>query len=216
MVQSKDIRKKASDSFEETLDNISEEYEDQQCTMEELEQIVKSMLNTLPKLDRDKLRKEMEDMQVETHKNPTTFDINEGMSLTQGYKDRLTEIYNVASREYKLRKRTTEMLVSANMVISRGKSKDKREGEAVMKYPVHMLNLEASEIFLDEVNQILNNIKSVGDSISRQGSMLQMQLQIGEYRKISNGRRQQSTSEAEEIEGNDYKSGTKKLEWSEV
>ncbi len=212
----KDIKVESSQDFEETLSDISKKHDGKECTLIDLEEIVKEMLSTLPKLNRDKLRKEMNDMYVEVHANPTTFDINEGLASSQGYRTRLTEIYNLAIRECKLRKRCVELLFSAVNVISNAKSKDKRDGEAVMKYPIHVLNLEASEIFLEEVNQIINNIRAVSDSVSRQGSMLQMQVQIGEYTRRSSGDRSESTSEAEELRGIDYKSGVKKLSWSDV
>ncbi|MFW6008240.1 MAG: hypothetical protein ACOCP8_03145 [archaeon] len=208
-----DIKQKATEDFEEILDDVSGQYEGQDCSLEDLENIVKQMLSTLPKLKRDRLREEMSNMSVAVHENPTTFNINEGLSQSQGYKDRLTEIYNLAYREYKLRKRCTEMLLSAFNVISRGKSKDKREGEATMRYPIHLINLEAAEIFLDEVKQIMDNIKSISDSISRQGSMLSMQKDLGEYRARSNDCDPQPQSDAEEI---DYKSNSKKLEWDQI
>jgi hypothetical protein len=201
------------DNFEDVLTEVSDKYTGP-CTIQDIEDMVKAMLATLPKIDRDKLREEMSKMDVPTFQTPTTFDINKGLAVAQAYKDRLVEIYMNAQRDYKLRKRCLDMLFDAYNVISKGASADKRKGEATMKYPIMLLNLEASETFMEEIEQIMANIKSAWDSISRQGSIIQSQIQLGEYRKRvpdmqSNG------SSAEEI---DYKSGAPKIgmEWGEL
>jgi septation ring formation regulator EzrA len=209
-----DIKTQPDTNFEEAFEEISEQYENKSCTMDDLETMAQEMLATLPKLDRTTIRQEMEQMVVPMFQNPTTFDINTGLAKAQGYKDRLSEIYNLANSEYRLRKRILEMLFDAASVVSKQSSADKRKGEATMKYPVYLISLEAAETFVEEVQQVLANIKSASDSISRQGSIIQSQIQLGEYRKRvpdmqSNG------SSAEEI---DYKSGAPKIgmEWGEL
>ena len=210
-----DILIQPETDFENSIDDISSKYNGT-CNITDLEKMVEEMLQTLPKLKRNELRKEMEEMEVPTSQAPTTFDINRGLSISQGYKDRLTEIHTMATREYKLRKRCVEMLFDANNIVSKASSADKRKGEATMKYPMMLIQMEASETFMKEVEQVLANIKSASDTISRQGSMIQSQIQLGEYRKKNPEDFNNLGNGAEEVK--DYHSGAPKIniDWNNV
>lgn len=208
MAKDGDIQQESEKGFEEVTDSL--EGQGNFSTMQELEKIVDSILATLPKLNRRKLRLEMETFQVSLNQNPTTHDINEGLAHAQGYKDRLAEIYMMALREFKTRNRCVELLFDANNVISKGKSADVRRGEATMKYPMHLIQLEGAETFLKEVEHILQNVKSAHEAISRQASVMQIQLQLGEVRKSSGPRDYSNNSEAEEARP---KNGPQELDW---
>jgi hypothetical protein len=211
-----DIKTLPVTDFEEKLAEVTSVYEGKKdCTVSDLEDIAKAMLSTLPRLDRDKIRKEMQAMHVPTFQSPTTFDINKGLSIGQGYKDRLSEILSMATRECNLRKRVVDMLIEANNVVSKQSSADKRKGEATMRWPIAMLQLEAAETFVEEVSHILTNIKAATEAISRQGSIIQSQIQLGEYRKKLPADFK-NMNDAEEKP--DYHSGAPKinLEWDEV
>jgi hypothetical protein len=181
MVQDGDIQQYPEKELDDVLDQKPKD--SNILSMQELENVIQEMLSTLPKLNRAKLRLEMEKMSVELKDNPTTKDLNEGLALAQGYKDRLSEIYTLALRELKLRARTLDMLFDAVNYVSNGKSADKRRGEATMKYPMMIIHREAAETFLKEVEHVLQNIKSSHDSISRQITLMQIQLQLGEVRR---------------------------------
>lgn len=196
-------------TFEDVIETLASSKQGP-ITQSDLEKDVEAVFNSLPKLDRNKLRKEIDEMEYEVPQMPTTFDINKGLSITQSYKDRLTEILTLATREHRVRKRYMEMLVLANSVTSKQSSADKREGEAMLKYSVWAIQLEASEIFVKEVEQILANIKSASDAISRQGSMIQSQISLGEYVHRKHANVQSKNSEAEEKP--DYHSGTSKID----
>lgn len=208
-----DIKQQADENFEDKLEEISDSFSGP-CSIHDLEKMVEQITATLPKLNRNKIREEIGNMVVPIEQTPTTFDINKGLEISQAYKDRLVEILSFASREYKLRKRCVEMLFDANNLISKASSADKRRGESTMRYPLHLLNLEASEIFLREVEQILGNIKSASESVSRQGSLIQSQIQLGEYRKRQPG----TISEPNQAEEIDYHSDATKLDlhWDEI
>jgi hypothetical protein len=178
-------------------------------TIDDLEKVVFSMLNTIPKLNRRALRVEMEDMIVDLKQNPTTKDLHEGLALSQGYKDRLSEIYTNAMREFRLRNRCLDMLFDAMNLISVQKSADKRKGEATMRWPMLVIQLEAAESFLKEVEHVLQNIKSSHESVSRQISLMQIQLQLGEIRREMKAAGPQS--DAEEVV---TKGGNKELDWN--
>ena len=178
--------------FDSALEELNNKPSKQEYSTSDLEGIANSILGTIPKLERNAYRREMLNMQVKVSENPTTFELNEGLARVQGYKSRLVEIFNLANIEYRLRKRTLEMLFDAQSVLSKASNTEKRRGEATMKYPLLVLNLEAAEIFVDEVEQIMTNMKSTGEIISRQIAVISMQLQIGDVRRGNQ-------SEAQEI-----------------
>lgn len=206
-----DIKTPAAVNYETQLEAIDQKYSgNTACTMADIEQIAKDMLKTIPKLHRDRLRDEMEAMHVSVSQDPTTYNINEGLAKVQGYKDRLASILALAQREFNRRDKVFDMLVDANNVVSKASSADKRKGEAIMKYPTAFLNLESAETFVEEVELYMNNMKSIGEIISRQASVLSAQISLGEYRKRQPGQEGNPNSEAEEM---DYKSGVKKMDW---
>lgn len=198
MVRDGDINKYPDKDFETFLaESDSSIGSGTANTLEDLEKVVNSMLSTLPRLNRAALRIEMENMAVELKQSPTTDDLSQGLAFAQGYKDRLSEIYMMALREHKIRQRAGELLLDAYNVISNGKSADKRRGEAIMKYSMMLIHMEAAETFLKEVEHIIQNVKSTMEAISRQVSIIQLQLQLGEVRKSGNA--SSNGSQAEEF-----------------
>ena len=148
--------------FEEVIAEHVSSNKGQLKTLSDLEQIVFSILKTIPTLNRNALRNEMMNMKIELKDDPTTLDLNKGLAKAQGYKDRLSEIYSYAVREYKLRTRCVEMLINAFIATeAKGKSSDARQGEAAMKYPMLLIQLEAAESFMKEVEHVLADRKSV-------------------------------------------------------
>jgi len=211
----KKIKHKTStdDSFNETLDKLDEEYGDKNCSFVDVENIGKTMLSVLPKLDFEKYRKEMNKMHVDVYENPTTFQITESMAKVQQYKNRLSEIMIMVEHEYMTRKRVNDILFDANQAVSKQSSADKRRGEATLRFPVLLLKLSNIESFRYEVTNVMNNMRSIGDTISRQASVMQMQITLGEYRKKMPSEFNK-TSEGEEPL--DYKSGAPELTWENV
>ena len=192
-------------NFEEIIEN----YNGNNVSMTDIENISNNIIKSLPILDRNKLREEIQNMIVNIPETPTTFDINQGLALSQAYRDRLTEIYIDIMKEVKIRKRCLEMLFDANNLISKASSADKRKGEATLKYPMQILQFESADAFLKEVEQILNNMKSTFDTFSRAGSILALQVQLGEYKRNGNKNFDNFESDAEEIE----KEPIKELSW---
>lgn len=173
----------------------------------EIEKMTNNLITSLPRINRNAWRIEMENMVVPVRENPTTFDINEGLALAQGYRDRLSEMLLYAQREYKIRKKCLDMLIDAVNLISKASSADKRKGEATLRYPVMVMQVESAEIFMKEVEFIYSNIKSTTDSISRQASVMSMQIALGERRQgNSKAIDVVPQSSAEEITANKEKS----------
>ena len=177
-----DILQQASKDYESSLNDLDKRFHGQ-CKLTDIEIIAEEMLATIPKLNRDKLRDEMSQMHVAVYPNPSTFNINEGLALAQGYRERLAGILALADQEFNTRSKVLEMLMMAHIVTSKASSADKRKGEALIKYPSQFLALEAAETFKNEVMLFLKNMQSTSETISRQASVLQAQIALGEVRR---------------------------------
>ena len=177
LIKESDICMSNRKAFEDYIESVPSGVAN---SIQDLENTINGILATIPKIDRDALRDEMGEMIVEMSKNPTTFDINEGLAKSQAYRDRLSEILFMAQNEYKIRKRCLDMLFDAVNLISKASSSDKRRGEAVMRYPMMVIQTEAADIFVKEVEQMCTNMRSTSEAISRQVSVMQIQLQINQ------------------------------------
>ncbi len=169
-------------SYEEIINNMQAK----ELTVQDIEQQVATIINGLPPINRAVLRQEMQQMVVPVIENPTTFDINSGLAKSQAYRDRLSNIYQQAMIDTKIRKRCLDMLFDVTNLISKAGSADKRKGEATLKYPMQILQYETSDAFLKEVEQIRLNMENIFNTYSRQASVLQMQVQLGEYKGNKN------------------------------
>ena len=74
---------------------------------------------------------------------------------------------------------------------------------------MQILQFQSADAFLKEVEQVLNNMKSTFDTFSRAGSILALQVQLGEYKGNGNKNFDNFESDAEEIE----KEPIKELSW---
>jgi hypothetical protein len=212
-IDDKDLVPQKSSNQKTTLDKLDEEYGDKNCSFAEVEQIGKAMIAALPKINFNKIRNEMEHMQVDVYENPTTFQITESMAKVQQYKNRLSEIASMVEHEYMTRKRVNDILFDANQAVSKQSSADKRRGEATLRFPILLLRFTDIESFRYEVTSKMNNLRSIGDTISRQASVMQMQITLGEYRKKTPQEFEQRGEGEDKL---DYKSGAPELTWENV
>ena len=157
-IDEKDLIPQKSSSQKTTLDKLDEEYGDKNCSFAEVEQIGKAMIAALPKINFNKIRNEMEHMQVDVYENPTTFQITESMAKVQQYKNRLSEIASMVEHEYMTRKRVNDILFDANQAVSKQSSADKRRGEATLRFPILLLRFTDIESFRYEVTSKMNNV----------------------------------------------------------
>ena len=123
--------------------------------------------------------------------------INEAWGSTKHYKSELEKIFT----DYEKKKAPKK---SSRPMGGRGKTAPE---EVLAKYPMQILQLESADAFLKEVEQVLNNMKSTFDTFSRAGSILALQVQLGEYKGNKNF--DNFESDAEEIE----KEPIKELSW---
>ena len=194
----KDLLEGSDSAYEDELTQVTQDdtaRTNDFLSLVELETYVYRLLGALPKLNHNVLRHEMQNMNVPVKQTPHTADLNQGLALAQGYKDRLSEIYISAMREYKTRDRLMEMLFDAYNTTSKASSADKRKGEASLRYAVRLFQLQAAENFLKEVEHILANVKSAMDGISRQISLFDLQLKLGDVRRGRGNPAEESSGE---------------------
>lgn len=194
-----------------TMDDLEAEYGATQCTFADLEQITKSVVGAVKTVDIDDYRRQIDEMTVDLSSDPTTFQLMEQLSIIQGYKDRLTTMLNAVDTECAVRKCAVDMLLDANQAVSNASSADKRRGEAKIRWPVLIMRYEIINAFRSELTAILNNMRSRGDSVSRQVSLIDMQIRLGEYRRKSPDELKANPGE----EAPDYKSGAPNV-WGDV
>lgn len=178
-----DIKQSPSVDYETQLSKLDNKYGKGRCTQNDIEEMANDMLASIPILDRDKLRIEMNNMHVDIYIEPTTFNINEGLAKAQAYRERLSGILALADREFNLRAKVFDMLMMAHNVVSKASSADKRKGEAVTKYAAQYMHLGAAETFRNEVKTYLDNMRATSETISRQASVIQAQITLGEIRR---------------------------------
>ena len=181
-----DIKQSPLVDYETQLDNLDNKYGNGKCTQADIEDMANDMLASIPILNRNQLRIEMSNMHVDIYTDPTTFNINEGLAKAQAYRERLAGILALADREFNLRAKVFEMLMMAHNVVSKASSADKRKGEAIGKYATQYIHLEAAETFRNEVKTYLDNMRATSETISRQASVIQAQIALGEVRKKDN------------------------------
>ena len=119
----------------------------------------------------------------------------------------------MVEHEYMTRKRVNDILFDANQAVSKQSSADKRRGEATLRFPILLLRFTDIESFRYEVTSKMNNLRSIGDTISRQASVMQMQITLGEYRKKTPQEFEQRGEGEDKL---DYKSGAPELTWENV
>lgn len=212
-VEPKKTETKVEGDYQSTLNELDSEYGSKECSFNDVEDIGKTIISTLKPINMNKLRSEMNNMSVEIFENPTTFQLAEAMAKVQEFKNRLSEIMNDVEHEYLVRKRVNDMLFDANQAVSKQSSADKRRGEATIRYPMLLLQFENINSFRTEVTNVMNNMRSIGDTVSRQASILNMQISLGEYRKKLPVELQDNGEATQKV---DYKSGVPSLEWADV
>ena len=205
-----DIKEK---TFQETLEDLDSEYSEKECTLLDVENIGKRMIGALPKLNFNKYRSEMDKMHVRVYENPTTFQLTESMAQVQAYKNRLAELITLIDHEYMIRKRVNDILFDATQFVSKQSSADKRKGEATLRFPMLLLKFTSVESFRSEVNNKINNMKAIGDTLSRQATLMQMQITLGEYRKKTTDEFKHNSEAEDEL---DYKSGVTEIDWKDA
>ena len=129
----------------------------------------------VPAINYNKLRDQIKDLHVSVHMSGiVSLDLfNEKIQQVQAVRNRLTEIRSLCIQNYVPKKRIIKLLEDCLMKESSERSNDKRAGEI----QIHMADMEydmsLSEAFMKDVEQIMENVTSAHEALSRQITVLQ-------------------------------------------
>jgi hypothetical protein len=131
--------------------------------------------------------------------------LNKKLAEIQLFKDRLSYLItealhnsNSAEIEYEQLhgdyERQIETLISTDSTVMAGKSADARNAAAKQKMPELVLKVHFAEIeklkasgYLNVLKNIYSNLESCNSNLSRQITVLQLSLNIGEVQRSANG-----------------------------
>jgi len=105
----------------------------------------------------------------------TPQELNEQIQKCQEYKNRVSEIYRMALRDYTPRNRMYELFEKMSICSVEGKSSDIRKGEAAELMSMLHSELIKAETFYKSVSEVYANLNSAYESISRQITIFQEQ-----------------------------------------
>lgn len=127
-------------------------------------------------LDYDALYEEMGTYSINLDRRlHTPQELNEQIQRAQEFKNRVSEIFRMALRDYIPRNRMYELFEKMSICNVEGKSSDIRKGEAAELMSVLHGELIQAETFYKSVNEVYTNLNSAYESISRQITIFQEQ-----------------------------------------
>ena len=183
-------------------------------SLDDLEAMTMATIAALPPVDEDAVRAELRSINIPVYDDPTPAQLSRGLADVQAFKDRVGALANTVERVYMVRKRMLEMLFDANQAVSSASSVDKRRGEAQLRWPMLQLDLVNVEALRLELTTVMQNLRSKGDVLSRQASILQMQIQLGEHR--THIPREYSELRAETEAEGDNVAGVTTVDWHNI
>jgi len=135
----------------------------------------------LPKLDYDSIYAELSDLAVKSSPSPTLQMINDEIQKIQSSKDRLDEIIKEVDRNYYFKKSAVDLLEKAYCKYSNEKSADKRKGDVAVKISNFVIDMAKTDACFRVCFQILNNLNSSHESLSRRITVNQQLLKMNDY-----------------------------------
>lgn len=137
--------------------------------------------------DFDSGKRELENYIVSLDPNPTPSEVTEKIAMIQGYRDRVSQMYCVAlaiegmaKREYtKLFDEYAVSLIGSKLNMN--EKEYKARGSCRPQYNLYQRAKEYTEI----VKTVLNNLCDAQESLSRQITVMQMQIELGEISRGS-------------------------------
>lgn len=143
----------------------------------------------IPELDYDNLHEELNkyyDISIE--EDMDTNQINDMLTKMQNIRSRVAFITSQAMRTYKAKKTIVDMLMAILVKeadASKYKNKEAREGFATERLLDLNLDLRIAEFLKDNAEMCLNNLNNMISTVSRQISVLQIELQLGQLTRYN-------------------------------
>lgn len=154
--------------------------------------MIEKMMNSLslPSLNLDNLHRELDEYyEIAIDTNLNTGEIKQLFPELQNKKSRVAQIYVDASRAYKGRKTALDTLTSIvvkNADPSVYKNREMREGLAAEKLSDFILEVQNYEFLKDNAEMCLENLNDMVNVVSREVTVMQIEMQLGELSRGPN------------------------------
>jgi hypothetical protein len=139
---------------------------------------VKSQYKCLKKIDYDALYKELSDLSIKSSLTPTLQVLNDEIQKIQAAKDRLAEISIDVIRVYHFKNRIVDFLQESWGKFTTEKNAEGRKGDAVFRLSSFIIDFTSVEALYRVCLNILKNLDSAHESLSRRISIWQLTLKI--------------------------------------
>jgi len=125
--------------------------------------------------------RELKDCTIELEECPTPDQINVQIARVQALKDRVASMLIDAIRNVRLLEKIYELKYDELIIGREEKSKEQREAAVHQKIRKQLDEFKEAEDYLEVVRQVYDNLISANENISRQVTVLQEQLKLGEF-----------------------------------
>ncbi len=132
----------------------------------------------LPKMDYEKLYKEVKDLTIKSCPTPTLQVLNQELQRLQAAKERLCEIQTDISQCHTYKKRGIDILKDAWGNFSTEKSADKRSGDASFRLSEFEMDFAEIDAALKVVTHVSRNLDGLQENLSRRITIFQLQLKL--------------------------------------
>jgi len=134
----------------------------------------------LPDLNFDDIYKELAELNVKSSPTPTLQVVNDEIQKVQAAKDRLSEIFIDVYKCYTFKNRVVDLMVESWARFSEEKSADKRKADCAFRLSNYSIDLATTEALLKSCTNILKNLDSAHEALSRRITVWQLTLKIGD------------------------------------
>lgn len=135
--------------------------------------------------DFNKGYKELQQYKVNLKAEPTPSEIIEALATVQGYKDRVTSMCIIANNVLGIAKRSYETCYDSELPNRQEKNAEARVSSVKNIYRTQYNFYKKAEEFYEACTLVLQNIKSTYETLSRQITVIQLQVDIKEYRDFT-------------------------------
>jgi len=139
---------------------------------------IKAQYSLLPKLDYDKMYKELSELNIKSSPTPNLQTLNDELQKVQAAKDRLSEIFIDVVRSFNFKERAVDILTDAWGRFTLEKNADGRKGDAQYRLSNFAIDLANTQGLLKACTHILKNLDSVHENLSRRITVYQLILKI--------------------------------------
>ena len=134
----------------------------------------------LPRLNYEDIYTELAELNVKSNPTPTPQSISDELQRVQAAKDRLSEIFLSVHKNFSFKKRAVDILQEAWAQFADDKSADKRTGDATFRISGFLSDLGSTEGLLKACFQILKNLDSAHERLSRTITTWQLMLKLND------------------------------------